>query len=353
MRKRLLAGLICVVLLVSTMLTASMAENLKFGSQGSQVSQAQARLTQLGYYQGEFDGMFGYSTYLAVKGFQANNGLVVDGVIGDLTAAKLYSSGAINKAGAVDGSAYHLRIAYGDAGSTVSLVQGLLRNLNYYTGVVDGGFGYSTYLAVRDFQDLNGLSVDGVVGPLTWALLQSPAAIPKPVTPPPAVTPTPTPAPTAEPPLRLAYGDTGALVSQIQTKLLGLGYYAGPIDGTFGFATYLAVKDFQKVNLLKVDGVVGSLTWAKLFDAAALPKPTTAPTSTVLRIEYGDEGALVIQAQTRLAALGYYTLAIDGTFGYATYLAVRAFQEKNLLQVDGIIGQLTWDQLMSAGAIAK
>ena len=353
MKNRLLAVLICAVLFVSMTPTTIAAENLKFGSQGGQVSQAQARLVQLGYYQGEYDGIFGYSTYLAVKGFQANNSLTVDGVIGELTIARLYSAGAVNKAGAVDGSAYHLRVAYGDDGSAVSLVQGLLRNLNYYNGAVDGAFGYSTYLALRDFQDLNKLSVDGVVGPLTWALLQSPAAIPKPVTPPPAVTPTPTPAPTAEPPLRLAYGDTGAQVSQTQTKLLELGYYAGPIDGTFGFATYLAGKEFQTVNLLKGDGVVGSLTWAKLFDAAALPKPTPAPTTAVLRVEYGDEGALVTQAQTKLAALGYYTLAIDGKYGYSTYLAVRSFQVKNALQVDGIIGQLTWDQLMSPSAIAK
>ena len=351
MKKSMLACLICVVLLVGMIPTAALAENLKFGSQGGQVSQAQTRLAHLGYYGGVSDGAFGYATYLAVKSFQTNNGLVVDGVIGELTSVKLYSTAAINSTGVADGSAYHLRIAYGDTGSAVSLVQGQLRNLNYYTGPVNGEFSYSTYLAVRAFQNVNGLSVDGVVGPLTWELLQNPAALPKPIVPPPSATPTPDPAAV---PLRIAYGDTNSFVGQLQTKLMALGYFAGSIDNKFGYVTYLAVRDFQNVNTLKVDGVVGPLTWTRLFDAAALPKPTGAPSSSsILRIKYGDETTMVTQVQTVLAALSYYTLAIDGKFGYSTYLAVRAFQVKNALQVDGIVGQLTWDKLMSPSAIAN
>ncbi len=353
MKKRLLAGFVCALLLMSIALTPVLAENLKYGAEGSQVAQAQTRLAQLGFYTGVADGKFGYTTFLAVKGFQAKNALTVDGVIGEATVLKLYRTGAINKAGAADASAWSLRVSYGATGPAVSLVQEWLRGLNYYSGPVEAKFGYSTFLAVKDFQQNNALTADGVVGPLTWVRLQDPAAVPKPVVPVPSVTPGPTATPTAAPPLRIAYGDSGALVLQIQTQLTALGYYSGVVDGKFGFATYRAVRDFQKVNTLKVDGVVGALTWAKLFDPAALPKPTAAPTAAVLRLQYGDEGALVVQVQTKLAALGYYELTIDGKFGYSTYLAVRAFQAKNALKVDGIVGQLTWDKMMSPGAIAK
>ncbi len=351
MKKRMMAGLVCAVLLMSTALIPALAENLKYGAQGSQVAQAQTRLAQLGFYADKADGKFGYSTFLAVKAFQAKNALTADGVIGEATVLKLYRTGAINHAGAADASAWSLRVSYGATGPAVSLIQKWLSGLNYYSGPIEAKFGYSTFLAVKEFQQRNALTSDGVVGPLTWTRLQDPAAVPKP--PAPSVTPGPTAAPTPTPPLRLAYGDAGAQVLQAQTGLAGLGYYGGVLDGKFGYSTYLAVREFQRVNTLKVDGVIGALTWAKLFDPAALPKPTAAPTTSVLRVQYGNEGALVVQIQTRLTALGYYELTIDGKFGYSTYLAVRAFQGKNALKVDGIVGQLTWDKMMDPGAIPK
>lgn len=351
MKRRLFAGFICTILLIGMTAMPVLGENLKYGSEGSQVVQAQTRLSVLGFYQGEADGEFGYSTFLAVKGFQAANGLTADGVIGEATIARLYSDGALDNNGAAGGSGWHLRVAYGSAGPVVSLIQGLLRNLNYYSGSVDAKFGFSTFLAVKEFQGLNGLTVDGIVGPLTWIRLQDPAAVTKPADPPPG--PTPTSDPTEVPPLRLAYGDAGALVGQVQVRLNALGYYNGVIDSKFGFMTYLAVQDFQYNNALKMDGVVGPLTWDKLFGPAALPKPIATAEPKVLRVAYGDESALVTQVQTRLTNLGYYELPVDGKFGYATYLSVRDFQVQNSLKVDGIVGPFTWNQMMGPAAIAK
>lgn len=51
---------------------------------------------------------------------------------------------------------------------------------------------------------------------------------------------------------------------QIQTALYNAGYDPGPIDGKLGNKTRLAVKEFQKDNGLKPDGVVGNQTWSKL-----------------------------------------------------------------------------------------
>ncbi|MGI6623056.1 MAG: spore cortex-lytic enzyme [Acetivibrionales bacterium] len=56
---------------------------------------------------------------------------------------------------------------------------------------------------------------------------------------------------------------------------------------------------------------------------------------------YGSRGREVIEIQKRLKAWGYYKGAVDGIYGYQTYQAVRYFQSKNGLKVDGIAGKAT------------
>lgn len=60
------------------------------------------------------------------------------------------------------------------------------------------------------------------------------------------------------------YGSTGQEVINIQTKLSNWGYYSGPIDGIYGWRTTQAVRYFQSVNGLNVDGVAGPQTLAAL-----------------------------------------------------------------------------------------
>ena len=68
---------------------------------------------------------------------------------------------------------------------------------------------------------------------------------------------------------RLKKGSRGAAVKTLQTELKNQGYYSGKIDGVFGNVTLKAVKDFQKKNGLKVDGIAGPLTQAKLYEKKA------------------------------------------------------------------------------------
>ena len=56
---------------------------------------------------------------------------------------------------------------------------------------------------------------------------------------------------------------------------------------------------------------------------------------------YGSSGEEVKQIQTKLKQWGYYTGSVDGIFGSKTYQAVRKFQAKNGLTVDGIVGSQT------------
>ena len=55
----------------------------------------------------------------------------------------------------------------------------------------------------------------------------------------------------------------------------------------------------------------------------------------------GMSGATVSEIQTRLKNWGYYNGAVDGIYGSATEKAVRYFQSKNGLSVDGQVGNLT------------
>lgn len=57
-------------------------QTLKFGSRGTDVTYLQQRLTAKGYGVGSIDGIFGAKTLEAVKAFQAENNLVIDGIVG-------------------------------------------------------------------------------------------------------------------------------------------------------------------------------------------------------------------------------------------------------------------------------
>ena len=64
----------------------------------------------------------------------------------------------------------------------------------------------------------------------------------------------------------LRYRDRGMGVEALQNRLSNLGYNVGPVDGIFGKMTLKAVKNFQRVEGLYRDGIVGPLTWAKLWE---------------------------------------------------------------------------------------
>ncbi|WP_199511152.1 L,D-transpeptidase family protein [Nucisporomicrobium flavum] len=65
-------------------------------------------------------------------------------------------------------------VRYGDKGATVTYLQQRLTALHYDVGTVDGDFGSNTLHGVYAFQKVQKISIDGVVGPVTWAKLASP-----------------------------------------------------------------------------------------------------------------------------------------------------------------------------------
>lgn len=64
-----------------------------------------------------------------------------------------------------------IALSLGSHGDEVRRVEQRLKDLNLYTGAVDGAFGGGVQSAVKAFQKANGLPPDGIVGPRTWAAL--------------------------------------------------------------------------------------------------------------------------------------------------------------------------------------
>lgn len=130
-------------------------------------------------------------------------------------------------------------IQLGSTGPDVKRLQRIfvVRKELDYTGI-DGVFGPQTQDVVEQFQAGAGLTVDGIVGPLTWAALPPDVDAPE-----------------------LAQGATGGEVSRLQHGLTVVGTYSAAIDGDFGPLTAAAVREYQTQRGVTVDGIVGDQTW--------------------------------------------------------------------------------------------
>ena len=82
------------------------------------------------------------------------------------------------------------------------------------------------------------------------------------------------------------------------------------------------------------------------------PESTGTPTLTYPTIRQGAKGEVVVQLQTFLAKDGS-NLEVDGIFGSGTASAVRAFQKRHGLAVDGVVGPKTWAKLLEVAGNIK
>lgn len=71
--------------------------------------------------------------------------------------------------------------------------------------------------------------------------------------------------PNAYPGTPVKYGDRGPEVQRVQQRLVSVYHWQLAVDGVFGGHTLGAVQVFQRHHHLAADGVVGPLTWGKLF----------------------------------------------------------------------------------------
>lgn len=89
----LVAGLLTTAAVLSPARSDAFSKQIvKVGAQGQDVREMQGRLKLLGFYTGKVDGVFGWRSYWALRNFQYEFGLNVDGVLGPKTKLKLYNA---------------------------------------------------------------------------------------------------------------------------------------------------------------------------------------------------------------------------------------------------------------------
>lgn len=145
--------------------------------------------------------------------------------------------------------------------------------------------------------------------------------------------------------------------TRIEVKLLQctLNHYGlkTAVDGVFGAATDKNVRQYQKNKGLKVDGIVGTNTWAALYAEHKKPTDPEGELPAELRnlmdiapehqftLREGSNRMEVLLLQWTLNQYGLKT-AVDGVFGPETDRNVRQYQKDKGLKVDGIVGVNTW-----------
>ncbi|OFW66923.1 MAG: hypothetical protein A2Z12_01135 [Actinobacteria bacterium RBG_16_68_21] len=143
---------------------------LKSGSTGAEVRELQRFLTTFRREPGPVDGMFGPRTDGAVRAFQDERGLAVDGVVGSRTRGEIAVVKLLSDRSSVLGMTGRL-LRPGIYGGDVRELQELLHVVGAAPGVADGYYGPLTAVAVAAFQTQQGLDPDGIVGDVTRSAL--------------------------------------------------------------------------------------------------------------------------------------------------------------------------------------
>lgn len=173
---------------------------LKSGSRGEAVSELQATLKLLGYYNGVVNGIYRESTAIAVSRFQKAAGLSPDGIVDRATWERLFpqnplppSSNSMSRSIALPASNFTSKnepasensnatdserpvgdlptLKLGMRGPEVFWLQKRLQATGFFEGKADGIFGADTLEAVKAAQEKYGLKADGIVGSSTWKAL--------------------------------------------------------------------------------------------------------------------------------------------------------------------------------------
>ena len=258
----------------------------------------------------------------------------------------------------------------GNAGSDVRQIQVRLNRIsqNYPSipkiAVTDGLFSFDTEAAVKTFQEIFGLTPDGIVGRATWYKIQliynsvkrlnelnSEGISPEDITDVYYAFP--------------EFGDTGSGVRNLQYYLdyLSRFYSTIPpvdIDGIFGETTRTAVIALQKTFGLPENGVVDADTWYTMLNAYygilnqlagqfnegdVIPFP-----GVILRVGVESDVVALMQRYLNTIAESYPeipTVNPTGYFGSMTEQAVIAFQRLFGLPENGIVDAATWEEIMS------
>lgn len=240
----------------------------------------------------------------------------------------------------------------GSFGSSVARMQtylNALRGAEYPTLIhlnVDGWYGSATASAVMQYQALNGLSMDGVIGRSTWnAIVDSYNTLI---------------GGSADtfPGITLRDGMRGQDVRHMQNLLNAIARVYTAVntqsaDGVYGENMTNAVRRFQHQFGLAADGVLGRATWGRVVEVynamtSGAPMPVSTPyPGGALRVGAAGDSVRCVQSYLN-GVQGAPHLNVDGVYGQNTARAVTAFQATHGLAPDGVVGPATWQALVAA-----
>ncbi len=249
---------------------------LSFGDTGTAVQTLQFYLATIAAFNPflvplRIDGRFERQTENAVRAFQEYYGLDVDGVVGERTWSRIVSVYRdVTANGRITLRQYPGRVQrQGSSGDDVLYLQILLNLIRPVFVTIplleeDGIFGPRMRRAVTTFQNLFGLAEDGIVGERTWNAMNRVYG---------AIASGCLKDGTLRTGRILQFGSSGADVRVLQEELntarRALAVIpALTVDGNFGRNTDRAVRSFQSVVGLSVDGIVGNTTRTRLYTFA-------------------------------------------------------------------------------------
>lgn len=256
------------------------------GSRGEDVTALQQRLQELGYFEANITGYFGSLTKQAVIEFQQEKGLEANGIVETDTLVAMSGQPKPSSKPVRQPSSQPVResstrfLQLGNRGAAVRALQESLAAAGFPSSS-NSIFDQATQKAVMRFQQAKKLTVDGIVGPKTWAALpaiggqnaSSPRRNPSSRSTSRATTRLPAPRTTIKrstsrtttsrstpkettrlPAPRTAIGSLNtpsntpsfSTTEVVQRRLKELGFYPGEIDGIWGPQTQAAVEAAQR-----------------------------------------------------------------------------------------------------------
>ncbi|MBQ8962989.1 MAG: peptidoglycan-binding protein [Clostridia bacterium] len=341
--------------------------SLSLGNTGIAVQALQLRLKDLGYFDGDVSGLYDSDTEAAVKRFEQTFGTMQTGVATPKLQLKLFAA----TAPAYGTDAYNNAVLSqysilrpGTVGSSVYALQQRLKNLDYPILDLTGVFDEQTAECVRLFYATYGLpSSDTASVGMQQELYADTAKRYSPdvqviVTVPPDETPLepaiaiPEDSGEIDESTAIALGNSGTRVSQIQQRLIALGYMAeGSDTGVFDQSTQEGVNRFLAAIGRTPNGMLTLDMQDFLLSSSAPAQGGSVEVSDYEDLAPGDSGDAVLALQRRLVELGYADGTPNGKYGPATISAVTFYQHCNGLEEDGLATAWLQSVLFSSRAL--
>ncbi|WP_194842064.1 peptidoglycan-binding protein [Gracilibacillus salitolerans] len=266
------------------------------GKSHNNLSDIKRKLNTMGYGTIKVTNYFGSFTTKKVKEFQSDHGLVVNGIIDEVTLAKINSQSS---------PPYR----QGDRHTAIADFKRDLNRIGFNGIKVTTYFGSYTTTKVKEFQQYYGLKADGIVGESTLDKMEEILNSP------------------------YQEGKSHNNLSDIKKKLNALGYGKIIVTDYFGSFTTKKVKEFQRDHGLAVNGLIDEVTLTEINSQASPP------------YQQGDRHTTIADFKRDLNRIGFNGILVTTYFGSYTTTKVKEFQQYYGLKADGVVGESTLDKM--------